>query len=306
MIDALIQGVLLGGHYAILAAGLSLMFGVMRIINLAHGDLAVLGAYCVLTLTPHVGGSPWLALVVVLPAMGLLGVLLQRALFARTLRAGILLPLLVSFGLGALIQNALFGGVGSEARSLANHIGELAWAAWSLPGEVLPDLMLGQLPVLTLVLAVGVLAALQALLSFTPLGRAIRAAASDPEAATLCGVDAARVHRAAAAIAVATAALAGALLAMRATVEPFAGPMLLIQAFQAVVIGGIGSLWGTLGGGIALGVAQSLGAQLSPQGFQLAGHALFLAVLGLRLWRQHRHALGLPAWPRVPQREART
>ena len=295
MIEALIQGVLLGGHYAILAAGLSLMFGVMRIINLAHGDLAVLAAYAVLLLSERAGWSPWWALVVVLPAMGGLGMVLQHTLFARTLRAGILLPLLVSFGLGALIQNALFGAIGSEARSLATAIGDLAWSSWNLPG----DLAVGRLPVLTLVIAIGVLAALQALLSFTSLGRAIRAAASDPEAAALCGVDTRRVHRWAAAIAIALAGLAGALLAMRATVEPFAGPMLLIQAFEAVVIGGIGSLWGTLAGGIALGIAQSLGALVSPQGFQLGGHLLFLAVLALRLWRAYRHALGRPAWPRL-------
>jgi branched-chain amino acid transport system permease protein len=292
VIDALIQGLLLGGHYAILAAGLSLMFGVMRIVNLAHGDLAILGAYGVLMLQGQFGWSPWLALLLVLPAAAGLGLLLQHGLFARTLRAGILLPLLVSFGLGALIQNALFGGVGSEARSLAPALGDLAWSGWELPG----GLFVGRLPVLTLAIAIGVLGALQVLLSFTPLGRAIRAAASDPEAAALSGVDPRHVHKAAAAIAVALAALAGALLAMRATVEPYAGPLLLIQAFEAVVIGGIGSLWGTLWGGVLLGVAQSLGAQVSPQGFQLAGHGLFLAVLGLRLWQQHRHALGLRAW----------
>jgi branched-chain amino acid transport system permease protein len=293
MIEAIIQGVLLGGHYAILAAGLSLMFGVMRIINLAHGDLAILGAYGVLLLNQHLGWSPWLALLVVLPAMALLGMALQHTLFARTLRAGILLPLLVSFGLGAVIQNGLFGVVGSQPRSLGNALGVLAWASWTLPG----DILVGQLPVLTLGIAVAVLAALQALLSFTALGRAIRAAASDSEAAALSGVDARRVHRAAAAIAIALAALAGALLAMRATVEPYGGPLLLIQAFEAVVIGGIGSLWGTLAGGVALGVAQSLGALVSPQGFQLAGHLLFLVVLGVRPWRQHRTSLGLPAWP---------
>jgi branched-chain amino acid transport system permease protein len=295
MIDALVQGTLLGGQYAILAAGLSLMFGVMRIINLAHGDLAILAAYAALWLTERAGLSPWTALAVVLPAFGLLGMLLQHTLFARTLRAGLLLPLLVTFGLGALIQNAIFGAIGSEARSLAPAIGELAWAGWSLPG----GLRVGQLPVLTFAVAVAVLAALQALLSFTALGRAIRAAASDAEAAALSGVDAKRVHRAAAAIAVALAALAGVLLAMRATVEPYAGPLLLIQAFEAVVIGGIGSLWGTLVGGVALGIAQSLGALVSPQGFQLGGHLLFLAVLGVRLWRQHRAALGRPAWPRL-------
>jgi branched-chain amino acid transport system permease protein len=296
MTDALVQGVLLGGYYAVLAAGLSLMFGVMRIINLAHGDLAMLGAFGVLALVQQTGWSPWAALLAVLPAMAGVGALLQRWVLARTLRAGVLLPLLVTFGLGALLQNSLYGIFGSQARSLADALGALSWASWDLGG----GLVVGQLPVLTLALAVMVLAGLQAMLSFTRLGRAIRAAASDAEAAALSGVDAARVHRAAAAIAVALAALAGTLLAMRATVEPYGGPLLLIQAFEAVVIGGIGSLWGTLAGGILLGVAQGLGALVSPHGFQLGGHLLFLAVLGARLWRQHRHGRGLPAWPFVP------
>jgi len=293
MIEAVLQGILLGGQYAILAAGLSLMFGVMRIVNLAHGDLAILGAYAVLLLVERFAISPWWALMGVLPAMALLGMALQRWLFARTLRAGILLPLLVTFGLGAVLQNGLYGVFGSEARSLGQAIGGLSWASWTLPGGI----VVGQLPVLTLGLAVTVLAGLQLMLSTTRLGRAIRAAASDPEAAALSGVDARRVHRAASAIAVALAGLAGCLLSMQALVEPYAGPMLLIQSFEAVVIGGIGSLWGTLLGGVLLGVAQSLGALVSPQGFQLAGHLLFLAVLGARLWRQHRHAQGRPWLP---------
>lgn len=300
MTEAVLQGILLGGHYAILAAGLSLMFGVMRIVNLAHGDLAILGAYAVLMLVERFGISPWWALAWVLPAMALLGMALQRWLFARTLRAGILLPLLVTFGLGAVLQNSLYGVFGSEARSLGNAIGGLSWASWTLPGGI----VVGQLPVLTLGLAVAVLAGLQLMLSTTRLGRAIRAAASDPEAAALSGVDARQVHRAAAAIGVMLAGLAGSVLAMRALVEPYAGPVLLIQAFEAVVIGGIGSLWGTLLGGVLLGVAQSLGALVSPQGFELAGHALFLAVLGGRLWRHHRHAQGRPWLPALQLRRA--
>jgi branched-chain amino acid transport system permease protein len=292
MTDAIVQGVLLGGYYAVLAAGLSLMFGVMRIINLAHGDLAILGAYGVLALTST--GLPWWgAALLMLPVMAVVGALLQRWVLARTLRAGVLLPLLVTIGLGALLQNLLYGVFGSDTRSLADALGPLSWASWTLPGGI----VVGQVPVLTLVLAIVVLASLQLMLKRTRLGRAIRAAASDPEAAALNGVDAARVHRAAAGIAVALAALAGTMLALRATVEPYAGPLLLISAFEAVVIGGIGSLWGTLLGGILLGLAQSLGALVSPAGFQLGGHLLFLAVLGARLWAQHRAAHGRPAWP---------
>ena len=136
------------------------------------------------------------------------------------------------------------------------------------------------------------LAGLQLMLSRTRLGRAIRATSSDPEAAELSGVDALKVHRAAAAIAVALAGLAGAFLAMRALINPYAGPAQLLFAFEAVVIGGIGSLWGTLIGGIVLGVSQSMGATISTQWFQLAGHLVFLAVLSVRLYGAHAHHFG--------------
>jgi branched-chain amino acid transport system permease protein len=293
MLDALIQGILLGGYYAILAAGLSLMFGVVRFINLAHGDLAILGAYLVLFAVEVLGLSPWVAVAAVVPVMALLGWVLQATLFARTIKGGFLLPLLTTFGLGAILQNGMFGLFGSDARSLGNHIGNLSWASWQLPFGI----TLGQLPVITFAVAVAVLGSLQLVLSFTKLGRAIRATASDPEAAELSGIDARAVHRAAAAIATALAGLAGAFLAMRALISPYAGPAQLIFAFEAVVIGGIGSLWGTLIGGIVLGVAQSFGATISAQGFQLAGHLVFLGVLGGRLYRAHSRNLG--GWRRV-------
>jgi branched-chain amino acid transport system permease protein len=283
MLDAVIQGILLGGYYAILAAGLSLMFGVIRFINLAHGDLAMLGAYMALFCVERLGLPVWLSVAATLPAMAALGWFLQATIFARTLKAGILLPLLATFGLGAVLQNGMFGLFGSDTKSLGNHIGNLSWSSWQFP----LDISIGKLPALTFAIAVLVLGALHLLLSQTRVGRAIRATSTDPEAAELVGVDAALVHRVAAAIAIALAGLAGALLAMRALVTPYAGPTQLIFAFEAVVIGGIGSLWGTLVGGIVLGVAQSLGAWLSPQFFQLSGHLVFLAVLGARLWRTH-------------------
>lgn len=283
MLDAIVQGILLGGYYAILAAGLSLMFGVVRFINLAHGDLALLGAYVALFAVERLGLPVWLAVALTLPAMAALGWFLQATIFARTLKAGILLPLLATFGLGAVLQNGMFGLFGSDARSLGNHIGSLSWSSWELPFAI----GIGKLPALTFATAVFALGALHLMLARTRIGRAIRATSTDPEAAELVGVEAARVHRVAAAIAVALAALAGTLLAMRAIVSPYAGPTQLIFAFEAVVIGGIGSLWGTLVGGIVLGVAQSLGAWISPQFFQLAGHLVFLAVLAARLWRIH-------------------
>lgn len=279
MLDSLIQGILLGGYYAVLAAGLSLMFGVVRFINLAHGDMAVLGALSALWLVQSLGLGVPLAIVITLLGMAALGWLMQRFIFERALAGGFLVPILTTIGLGAALQNGMFAVFGSNTKSLGAHIGSLSWASWQVPGGI----YVGQLPVYMFVTAVLVLGALHLTLTRTAFGRALRATSSDAEAASLCGVDPRRVQRGAAAIAVALAGLAGIFLAMRAQVTPFSGPMMLIFAFEAVVIGGIGSLRGTLIGGIILGVVQSLGALLSPQISILAGHLVFLAVLGWRL-----------------------
>lgn len=279
MLDSLIQGILLGGYYAVLAAGLSLMFGVVRFINLAHGDMAMLGALSALWLVQSLGLGVPLAIVITLLGMAALGWLMQRFIFERALAGGFLVPILTTIGLGAALQNGMFAVFGSNTKSLGAHIGSLSWASWQLPGGI----YVGQLPVYMFVTAVLVLGALHLTLTRTAFGRALRATSSDAEAASLCGVDPRRVQRGAAAIAVALAGLAGIFLAMRAQVTPFSGPMMLIFAFEAVVIGGIGSLRGTLIGGIILGVVQSLGALLSPQISILAGHLVFLAVLGWRL-----------------------
>jgi branched-chain amino acid transport system permease protein len=277
-VNQVVQGVLLGGYYAVLASGLSLMFGVMRIINLAHGDLAVLGAFLVFLLSKH-DLSPWLALAVVLPVMGVAGWVLQRGVLERALRAGPLTPLLATFGLLIVIENLLFEKFGPDERSLFPYIGKLGYDSWTITNQII----VGKIYVLILAVAVFLLVGLQFFLARTPLGRALRATAEDPETAELVGVDSRRVYAVAAAIAVATAALAGAFLAMRSSFNPYSGSQQLIFAFEAVVIGGIGSLWGTLTGGIVLGVAQNIGAQLNPQWFLLAGHLVFLAVLALRL-----------------------
>jgi branched-chain amino acid transport system permease protein len=283
MLDALIQGVLLGGYYAILAAGLSLLFGVARFINLAHGDVAIVGAYLVLFCVEVLNLSPLFAVLLMLPIMAVLGWLSQKWLFARTQKGGFLLPLLTTFGLAAVLQNGLFGVFGSDTHSLADYLGDLSWDSWQLTDEI----SVGKLPVIVFVMAVLVLLGLQLLLSTTRFGRAVRATASDLEAAQLCGIDADEVYRKVAAIAFVLSALAGVFLATRALITPYSGPAQLIFAFEAVVIGGIGSIWGTLIGGIILGVAQCVGALLAPQWFQLAGHVVFLLVLSGRLYFQH-------------------
>jgi branched-chain amino acid transport system permease protein len=270
-----VQGVLLGGYYALLASGLALMFGVMRIINLAHGDLAVLGAYLIMVVLDHKNVSPFLALLPVLPVMLAFGWVLQRTVLDRSLRSGVLVPLLTTFGLSIVIQNLLLEKFSPDVRSLGGQAGSVATGSWQITSQV----NVSQIGVLIVAVAVAVLGGLQLFLGRTQAGRRMRATAQDAETAELVGVDSRAVYARATAIAVAIAALAGLFLAIRSTFSPFSGPTQLIFAFEAVVIGGFGSLWGTLAGGMVLGVSQTIGAQINPQYAVLAGHLVFLAVL---------------------------
>jgi len=287
MINQILQGVLLGGYYALVACGLSFMFSVMRIINLAHGSLAVACAYLILTLTEKAHLPLWASFLLSMLAMAVVGWLLQRLIIDRSARAGSLLPILSTFGLAMVIDNSLFEHFGADTKSLANAIGDLSWESWELPG----GLYVGKLPVYIFVTAVLLLAGLQLMLTRTKLGRAIRATAEDPDTAGLVGIDAGRANAAAAAIAMMTVAIAGLFLGMRATFEPYAGAPQLLFAFEAAVIGGAGSLWGTLIGGVVLGVAQTMGASLHPLGFLIAGHVTFLVVLLGRLFMPDLAAL---------------
>ena len=279
MTNTLIQGILLGGYYAVIACGLSFMFSVMRIINLAHGSLAVAAAYGLWLLAAKLGIPPFIGLLVVLPVMAIIGWLLQRFILERSARGGTLLPILTTFGLSIVIDNLLFEQFGADTRSLAPFIGNLSYASWQLPGHV----FVGKLAVLMMVTAIAVIGGLQLFLSRFALGRSIRATAEDPDTAGLVGIDARRVNAVATAITMVTVGIAGAFLAMRATFNPYSGGPQLLFAFEAAVIGGAGSLWGTLLGGIVLGLAQSIGAQIHPQGFLVGGHIAFLIVLFVRL-----------------------
>jgi branched-chain amino acid transport system permease protein len=289
VINAIVHGILLGGLYALLATGLSLMFGVMRIINLAHGSLALVGAYMAFLFTEHLHISTYLALVPVLPGALIVGYVLQRTLLERSLRAGELVPLLTTFGLLIVIGNLLQYFFSPDVHSLPS--GRIGTASWRVTSSV----TIPWFDVLILAVAVVVLGGLHVLLRRTQLGRELRATAADADTAELMGVNARRVYARATAIAVATAALAGVFYAMRSAFDPFSGATQLIYAFEAVVIGGIGSLWGTLVGGIVLGVAQTVGAQIDVQYFALGGHVVFLAVLILRAVLQ---AGGLRVLPR--------
>jgi len=287
VINAIIQGILLGGVYALLACGLSLMFGVMRIINLAHGSLALLGAYMTLLVVEHTSLGSYAALVIVLPGALVVGYVLQRSMLERSRRAGELVPLLTTFGLLIVIGNLLEHFFSPDTQSLpAGGIGTSSL-------HISSSISIGWFDVLTLAVAVAVIGGLQLMLSRTQFGREIRATSYDADTVELMGVNARAVYARATAIAVATAALAGVFYAMRSAFDPTSGGSELIYAFEAVVIGGLGSLWGTLAGGIVLGVAQTVGAQIDVRYFALAGHVVFLAVLivraialanGIRLW----------------------
>jgi branched-chain amino acid transport system permease protein len=275
-INAVVQGVLLGGLYALLATGLSLVFGVMRLVNLAHGDLGILAAFFALVVVEATGANAILSLVVVVPLMMAIGYVLQRLLLNRTLEGGVLPPLLVTFGLAVVLQNVLLTTFTADSQGL--DAGAIERASLRLTDQ----LAVGWLPLLTLVVAVGILVGLQLLLDRTSLGRALRATADDASAARLVGIDDRHIYAITMAIALGTVAIGGVFLGIRTTFGPLDGPARLIFAFEAVIIGGLGSLWGTLVGGIILGVAQALGNQIDPAFQILAGHLVFLVVLLLR------------------------
>lgn len=275
-LNAVVQGVLLGGRYALLACGLSLMFGVMRIVNLAHGVLAVAAAYAALWLVQHTALPAFATLLVVVPVFALVGYALQRGLFNRALQAGELSPLLVSFGVAVVLTNGLQEGFSANTRSI--DIGGLGTSSI----RIADGLSVGVFSLLTFVVGVAVVVALREFLARTATGRAMRATSDDSEAAPLVGLDNRHVYAMATAIAIGLVALAGVFTGMTTQFSPGYGDLVLIFAFEAVIIGGLGSLWGTLVGGLVLGVAQTVGAQIEPAYGILAGHLVFLAVLTLR------------------------
>jgi branched-chain amino acid transport system permease protein len=286
-VNAVVQGVLLGALYALLATGLSLVFGVMRLVNLAHGDLSILAAYLALVVVSATGLNPFLAIPVVVPLMMLGGYVLQRLLLNRSVDHGPLAPLLITFGLSVIIQNVLLDVFSADSRGL--DAGPIENASIHLTDEI----SIGVFPSLTLLVAVAVLGGLGLMLARTQLGRAVRATSDDHTAARLVGIDNRHLYAVALAIALGTVAIAGIFLGIRTTFGPSDGPTRLISAFEAVIIGGLGSLWGTLVGGIVLGVAQALGNEISPAFQLLAGHLVFLAILIFR-----PHGLFAPAGAR--------
>lgn len=274
-LNTLLQGMLLGGLYAMFAVGLSLMFGIMRLVNIAHGDFIVLASYLALMVVNHLGFSPLASLLIVVPVMFCFGYLLQRLLLNRTLGQDILPPLLVTFGLSIIVQNVLLEFFSADSQKLSQ--GDLEVASVSFG-----SLSVGVMPLIVFCSALLIIGSLQLLFFKTAVGRAFRATSDDQQTAQLMGVNNAHIFGLAMALAMAVVSIAGVFLAIRTSFDPTVGPARLLYGFEAVIIGGLGSLWGTLAGGVILGVAQALGAKIDPGWQILAGHLVFLLILIVR------------------------
>ncbi|SEF29243.1 branched-chain amino acid ABC transporter permease [Variovorax sp. NFACC27] len=277
MLETIVQGVLLGGLYTLFALGQSLMFGVMRLTNTAQGDFIILGAFAVIAGVSLTGdAAPWLVALAVLPVAFGFGYALQRYVLNGTLGKDPLPSLVVTFGLSIVIQNLLLELFSADPRAIET-------GGLSTKGIALGDAMsVGVLPLVVLAIALTATGALQWLFARTALGRSFRAVSDDREIAELMGLNAKKVYAFATAIAFVLIAVAGALQGMRTTVSPSDGPLLLLFAFEAVIIGGMGSFWGTLAGAMILGITQQIGFRLDPGWGIWFGHIVFLVVLVLR------------------------
>jgi branched-chain amino acid transport system permease protein len=276
MLDVVVQGLLLGGLYGLFALGQSLMFGVMRLTNTAQGDFIVLSGFAAIALAAVLPWHPGLLAVALMPVSFGAGWLLQRHVLNRTLGRDPLPSLVVTFGLAVFIQNALLQLFSADPRSLDS--GGLGTQSVTLPGGI----AVGVLPLIVLALALAATAALQWLFHATALGRSFRAVSDDREVAELMGLDAKKVYALATGIAFVLILVAGVLQAMRTTVSPSDGPLLLLFAFEAVIIGGMGSFWGTFAGALVLGLTQQAGFRLDPGWGIWIGHLVFLALLVVR------------------------
>ncbi len=275
-VNAAVQGVLSGGYFALLAAGLSFVFGVMRVVNLAHGTIAVLGAYLALSTMTITGLPWWVTLVVVMPALALLGWLAQVLILNRAIERGEIAPIIATFGLSVIITSTIQEVYSADSRSLkADGLGAMGIS-------VAPGLSIGVLPLITAVVGVIVIVGLQLFLTRTRTGRAMRGVSDDRSTARLMGIDDRWMFALATAIAFATIAIAGVFLGLRTQFTPVSGNDQLIFAFEAVIIGGLGSLRGTLLGGLVLGLAQAFGNQLTGGYGVLIAHLVFLTVLAVR------------------------
>jgi branched-chain amino acid transport system permease protein len=274
--NQLLQGILLGGLYTLFATGLSLSAGVMRFVNIAHGDFIVLGCFVLLMLTTPAGLNPVVATLAILPLAFIVGFLLQRFLLQRVVGENVLLVILVTFGLSIIIENGLLEGFGADPEKVSG-----GWIETATIG-LGHGINMGLFQVVTFAAAVALVAVLDLLLYRSGIGAKIRAVADDVAAADLIGLSSARIYAVAMGISFVTIGIAAGFMSIWTDFDPASGPTRLLIAFEVVVLGGLGSMWGSLVGGIVLGVAQSVGAQFDIAWQMLAGHIVFLVVLAVR------------------------
>jgi branched-chain amino acid transport system permease protein len=262
-IETLINGLLLGALYALFGLGLSISLGVMRMINIAHGDLIVLGAYITSVVMEVADVHALASLFFVAPIMFIIGWVLQRALFNHVIGRSVFAPLLVTFGLSIVVQNLLQETFTADTRSLrAENISQI--------GFDIGGVSIGLLPLVSAGVSAGLFALTHAVIASTHYGRQSRAVADDPSTARLVGVDDKNFF---------AIVFAAVLYAIRTPFSPTAGPDRLLYSFEAVVLGGLGNLWGTFFGGLVIGVAQLFGARVSSGLGPFFGHLVFLTML---------------------------
>lgn len=275
-INVVIQGILLGGLYALFATGLSLSFGVMRIINMAHGDFIIISAYLAFAIVQPLQINPFYTILLIVPLMACFGYFLQKLVLNKTLGNDILAPLLVTFGMSIIVQNLLLEIFSADFRGI--NAGDIEVASIKLS----EDIAIGVFPLVTTLIAVAVIVALQYIFYKTKLGRCFRATSDDHTTSQLMGIKTKHIYAMAMGLAFAVIAIAGVLLAIRTNFDPAAGPLQLLYAFEVVIIGGLGSFWGTLIGGMILGIAQTIGSNIDPGWGILAGHIVFIIVLMIK------------------------
>lgn len=275
-VNIVLQGILTGGLYALFAAGLAIIFGVMRLVNITHGDLIVLSAFVAMVAIDVIGFNPFISLVVVLPIMFVFGYILQRSILNFTLGDDLLPPLLVTFGLSIVIQNLLLQIFSADSQRIKAGSLEI------LSIQLYENLSVGVFPLIVFIVAVFIIIGLQYLFSNTRIGRAFRATSDDAVTAQLMGINDRHIFSLSMALALLVVGIAGLFVGISTNFDPSAGPSRLLFAFEAVIMGGLGSLWGTLAGGIILGVSQNIGAKLDPGWQILAGHIAFLIILVFR------------------------
>jgi branched-chain amino acid transport system permease protein len=274
--NTIINGVLTGGLYAMFAAGLAIIFGVMRLVNIAHGDLIVLSAFVAMVVIETLGMNPFFSLLLVLPIMFVIGYALQRGILNYTLSDDLLPPLLVTFGISIILQNLLLEIFSADAQRL--KAGEVE----TMSIELAKGLEIGVFPLIVFIVAVAMIWLVQMLFTGTKIGRAFRATSDDANTAQLMGINHKQIFALSMALSLVLVGIAGVFLGVRSNFDPSLGPSRLLFAFEAVIIGGLGSIWGTLAGGVILAVAQNIGAKIDPGWQILAGHVAFLVVLVFR------------------------